>query len=180
MVRIDDYREKVVGLRPVYTNLGNNTEILLDSGEVLLDNRGLKAVQKTLAQSYAIDLIAQRRNLEQRLNKKGILPFYLSENRVFVPLKMRRAIADHDIVCGYLDVRYLKIVVEKDKSCRAMLSSGQIIEIVSSLETANRNKDLGKTLLEELQKASDLDEEQAVATARFLIRTLKSLIGKVV
>jgi len=29
--------------------------------------------------------------------------------------------------------------------------------------------------LEELQKSADLDEEYAVATARFLIRTLKSI-----
>lgn len=175
MVRVDDYREKVVGLRPVYTNCGNNTEILLDSGEVLLDERGLKAVQRSLAQSYAIDLNAQRRNLEQRLNKKGVLPFYLSESRVFIALKMRRALADHDMVYGFVDVRYLKIEAEKGKSCRALLTSGQAMEILSNPDTANRSKDLGKALLEELQKSADLDEEHAVATARFLIRTLKSI-----
>lgn len=175
---INDYRDKVVGLRPVYTNCGNNTEILLDTGEVLLDKRGLKAVLRSLAQSYAIDLNAQRKNLEQQLSKKGNLPFYLNPSRIFVPLKMRRALADHDMVYGYVDVRYLVIAAEKGKSCQAILSSGQVIEIFSNPDTANRCKDLGKALLDDLQKSADLDEEQAVATARFLIRTLKAIAAK--
>jgi len=175
MVRVEDYREKVVGLRPVYTDLGNSTELLMVSGEVLLDKRGLKTVVKSLAQSYAVDLNAQRRNLEQRLNKKGPMPFYLSGERIFVPLKMRRALTDHDLVNGYVDVRYLKIEKEKGKSCRALLSSGQVLEIFSNTDTANKSKEQGKSLLEEMQTLTDLDEEQAVATARFLIRTLKKL-----
>jgi hypothetical protein len=177
-VRVEDYREEVIGLRPVYTETGNATELFLASGKVLLDKRGQKSVIKALARAYAIDLTAQRQALQIRLGCKGMLPFHLDEKRVFVPLKLRRARVENDQVNGYMDVRYIKIEGNKGGGCRVLLSTGQVLEVLSSIDTANRSKHLGERLLEEMQPVLDLEEEQAVAAARFLVRTLKDIAAR--
>ena len=178
MVKVEDYREQVIGLRPVYTDIGNSTEVFLVSGEVLLDKRGLKSVIKSLVKAYAIDLKSQRQDLELRLKRKGPLPFYLNQERIFIPLKMRRAVTDNDRVNGYIDVRHLKIEGRKDGSCTALISTGQVIEVFNNIDSAIKSKEIGKFLLEEMQIAVDIDEKQAVAATLFLINTLKAIVDR--
>lgn len=160
--QLEKIKDDVIGLQPVYTDTGNATVIYLRRGEVA-DSRGMHAVLASLARTYAIDLAAQRSQLELRLHRQGVMPFYLREGRVFVPLKMRKAVAERDAVYGYVDVRCMGEVEEHGKrSCVLLLQDGRQIEILSNRSTVEQSRVMGRRLLEMLQGEKHTDPEEAL------------------
>lgn len=175
--RVEQVRDTVIGLRPVYTERGNATELWLASGELLVDRRGVKSTLMALARSYAVDLKAQRRQLEQLIQRNGVFPFYLGR-RVFVPIKMRQAITENDSVYGYLDSEYIMdIKGGKGRGCRLLLTTGDSIEALSSRATALKSWYLGLNLQKELGKADDnnQDEQIIMQSVLTLCRSLKEM-----
>lgn len=156
-VQLEKIKDDIIGLQPVYTDTGNATIIYLRHGEAV-DSRGLRAVMSSLARTYAIDLTAQHNQLKQRLHRQGVMPFYLAPERVFVPLKMRRALAGKDAVYGYVDVRCMGAVLPGgQRSCRLQLMDGREIEILSHRSTVEQSRVLGRSLLEMLQSGRQID-----------------------
>mgnify|MGYP000913806302 FL=1 len=175
--RVEQVRDVVIGLRPVYTDRGNATELWLDSGEMLVDRRGVKSVLTALAKSYAIDLKAQRRQLEQIIQRSGVFPFYL-ERRVFVPIKMRKALTENDSVYGYLNTEYIMdIKGGKGRGCQVLLATGDSIEALSSRATAEKSWYLGLNLQKELgtDNNNDQDEQMIMESVLTLCRSLKEM-----
>jgi len=177
-VKIEKIRDDIIALRPVYTDTGNATEIWLASGEILLDDRGLKSVLGALARTYAIDLQAQRLGQEQNLHRSGVLPFHLGARRVFIPLKMRRAITENDMVYGYIDLHYLDEIHQGDaRDCRVHLTTGQDMELLSSAATAFKSRHMGMMLLESLDSctANEEEEREIINVVLSLIRCFKEI-----
>ncbi|NLX02293.1 MAG: hypothetical protein GXY40_07160 [Syntrophomonadaceae bacterium] len=175
--RVEQVRDTVIGLRPVYTERGNATELWLASGETLMDRRGVKSTLMALARSYAVDLKAQRRQLEQLIQRNGVFPFYLG-SRVFVPIKMRQAITENDSVYGYLDSEYIMdIKGGKGRGCRLLLTTGDTIEAFSSRATALKSWYLGLNLHKELGTADDNDQDEQIImqSVLTLCRNLKEM-----
>jgi len=175
--RVEQVRDTVIGLRPVYTERGNATELWLASGELLVDRRGVKSTLMALARSYAVDLKAQRRQLEQLIQRSGVFPFYLGR-RVFVPIKMRQAITENDSVYGYLDSEYIMdIKGGKGRGCRLLLTTGDSIEAFSSRATALKSWYLGLNLQKELGTDDDnnQDEQIIMQSVLTLCRSLKEM-----
>lgn len=161
-VQLEKMKDEIIGLRPVYTDTGNATIIYLRQGEVE-DSRGMRAVLTSLARIFAIDLTAQRSQLEFRLHRRGVMPFYLGEDRVFVPLKMRKAVTARDSVYGYVDVRCMGDVdVYGKRSCVLRLQDGRQIEIMSHRSTVEQCRVMGRSLLEMLQGEKHTDPEEAL------------------
>lgn len=176
--KVEQLRDQVIGLRPVYTERGNATELWLVSGEILVDHRGVKSVITALARSYALDLKAQRKQLGQLLNRSMILPFYLGQ-RVFVPLKMRKALAGNDMVYGYFDGEYIEdIQGGKFRECRVLLKTGDELECFSSETTAKKSLHLGLDLQKALEGNNDdeRDEQQVMEAVRALYRSFKEIM----
>lgn len=148
-MKAEQVRDNIIGLRPVYSEIGNSTELILDSGEILLDRRGLSSVIKALARCYALDLKAQRQNIiRMGLGRKGILPFYLGNDRVFIALKMRNEVTGKDSVYGYVDVNCTGEPEEDDdKNCRVTLTNGVEIQVFSRPMSVISSLHMGKKLL---------------------------------
>jgi hypothetical protein len=178
--RVEQVRDVVIGLRPVYTDQGNDTELWLASGELLIDRRGVKSVLTALAKSHAIDLKAQRQQLRGLIQRNGVFPFYLGK-RVFVPIKMRKAITENDSVYGYLDTKYIMdIKGGKGRGCQILLTTGSSIEVFSSQKTAKQSLHLGSELQKELNTADDNDrfEEMIIEFASTLCHGLKEMLQR--
>lgn len=179
-LELEKIRDEIIGLRPVYTDTGNSTIIYLLKGEVM-DTRGIRTVLNRLARSYAIDLVAQRKQLKQRLNRYGVMPFYLSDERIFVPLKMRKPVAHKDIVYGYVDVRYMRdVAAGEGQNCRLLLKSGHSIAILSSSDRVLQAQHMGQRLLQVFQEENPRDpgERIVVEAGLFLHNTLKGIAQK--
>ena len=87
--RVEQVRDDVIVLRPVYLYGANATEIWLKNGEILFDKRGIKGVVKAVGRTYMIDFSAQKKKVAELLQRTAIVPFYIDAQRVFVPVKMR-------------------------------------------------------------------------------------------
>lgn len=172
---MEQFRDEVIVLRPVYTDRGNATEMWLKSGEVLQDMRGMKAVLSALAGIYAVDLKAQHKQLREFLNHGGSLPVYLGR-RVFIPLKMRRAITENDAVYGYVDLDCIKGLdgSKKERSCWVGLKNGQDIKLCSTLATAVSSRHLGEKVAEWL-KSEQADKEEEIKVMEPLLKLVQSL-----
>ena len=178
---MENIRDEIIGMRPIYTELGNETQLYLREGEVI-DGRGLQAVKRALMHSYEIDQCAQRQHMADRLNRQGILPFYLNKQRVFVPLKMRRAVAARDSVYGYIDLREIGQVQPDGKNaCRLYLQDGRQIPILSHEKTVSHIKEKGFSLLESLQDKPDSDPgaQSFIDGNRYVINLLQEINHKI-
>lgn len=178
-MKVEQVRDEVMGLRPVYSEIGNATDILLKSGEVLRDRRILNSVIKALAAAYAIDLKAQRKNLREMLGRKGILPFYLGAGRVFIPLKMRRAVTDNDTVYGYVDLAYMgDPQAGTGKECLMNLSNGLQLQVLSSQATVHGALYAGKAAraVFEPYKGGDDQQEQIMEAGRVFTCVLAQML----
>lgn len=176
--RVEQLREQVVGLRPVYSSTGNSTEVLMLEGHSISERRGLKSSISALARSYAVDLAAQRSMVRTWLGKQTLVPFYLSAQRVFIPLKMRQSRAGNDETYGYLDVRLVQDIKElARRRCQVVLENGIVLEILSGKSTVLQSQHNGQrllTLLGNIENTAD-DEDNAVESARWMVRTLKKI-----
>lgn len=176
-MQLEKIKEEIVGLRPVYTDTGNATIIYLRRGEAV-DSRGMRSIMTALARIYAIDLAAQRSQLEMRLHRQAMIPFYLGPERVFVPLKMRRAMAEKDAVYGYVDVRCMGEVVDCGRrTCRLQLLDGREMEILSNRSTVEQCRVMGRSLLEMLkgERHTDPEEELMVGAVMHVHRMFRVL-----
>lgn len=175
--RLEEIKDSIIALQPVYTATGNATRIFLYEGDKP-DARGIRSVLAALARIYAIDLPAQRKNLAMRLNRFGVLPFHLEDDRVFIPLKMRKAAAAKDMVYGYVDVRFIgDITPAGQHGCRVSLPGERQLEILSRPSTVLQCQHMGLRLLDMLQKEKSSDpEERVFADAGiYLHKTIKGL-----
>jgi len=179
IMKVEQVRDNVIGMRPVYHEGGNATEVFLDSGEMVLDKRATASVVRALARCYAIDLVAQRKLLKNSLNRKAVFPFYLDEKRVFVPLKMRTGVTASDSIYGYVDVLYMdEVKVVEQKICEVTLVNGMELAVFSSRNTVIQNEHVGREVLALLQDGQDddnSDEVRIVESVRSLVRTLGNM-----
>lgn len=149
-VHLDKFRDDIIALRPIYNDRGKATRIYLREGEVQ-DPRDINSILIALAKLYAIDMKAQRRDMQAHLNRKGLMPFYLPKNRVFVPLKMRRPAAPKDRVYGYVDINYFGNVISLENgNCMLVLKEGCNIEILSKPKKVLQSQLMGRHLQEML------------------------------
>lgn len=175
MGKVEQLRDEVIGLRPVYCEIGNATELLLKNGTIILDKRILNSVVKALAATYAMDLKIQRKHLREMLNRKGILPFYLGDGRVFIPLKMRQAVTANDAVYGYIDLNYMSEPRPKTgKGCVLELINGIKLQVLSGQTTVRGAQHTGMAVRSSLQpdKPKDEIEELIIQAVQAIINTL--------
>lgn len=179
MIPIGKIRDEVIGVRPMYTETGNSTLLYLRSGEVL-DERSSRSVMGALFQSYGIDQKAQRRNMEDVLQRHGVMPFYIGK-RVFIPVKVRKPLAENDRVYGYVNLKYVKDVEPVGlQECILSLTDGRSIEVLSSRKTVAQSLEMGRRLQSMLPgswtRPPDEDyDEDVVRTVRGFANILVSM-----
>mgnify|MGYP000850953644 FL=1 len=158
-IKVEQIRDQVIAIRPIYSDEGDVSEIIARSGEVLLDRRKIRSVLKGLLHSYGLDIKYQRRLIRERLQRKSVMPCFLSPERVLIPLKMRRAIVSGDCVYGYVDVSSIKDIPSGGKrNCMLLLANGIILEIMSSKITVLQIQERGLKLSQLLDQAKESDE----------------------
>jgi hypothetical protein len=157
-IKVEQIRDQVIAIRPIYSDEGDVSEIIARSGEVLLDRRKIRSVLKGLLHSYGLDIKYQRRLIRERLQRKSVMPCFLSPERVLIPLKMRRAIVAGDCVYGYVDVSSIKDIPSGGKrNCVLLLTNGIILEIMSSKTTVLQIQERGLKLSQLLDQAKESD-----------------------
>ena len=182
MGKVEHLKDLVIGLRPVYSDIGNCTELLLKNGEVVLDQRILNSVMRALAASYAVDLKAQRHILQAKISRKGMLPFYLGDGRVFIPLKMRHALTEKDAVYGYIDLAYMGEPQQGvGRGCLIELCNGLQLQVMSPPVTVHGARYFGLAALDLLQPFKDEAalEAMVMQTIRIIIDAISRRVQQI-
>ena len=181
LTKVELVRDEIIGFKPNYSDIGDVTELLMSDGLAEMDKRTLKSVRRAFAASYAVDLTAQRKGLRSRLGKGAGMLFHI-DDRVFIPVKMRRAISENDATYGYVDVEYIAAVEETDRNrCRLRLINGLELQVYSMKSTLLGSAETGRELLRLLRQDSDkIDprEELVLGGVRVLIGYLQSTLEK--
>lgn len=90
-------------LVPIYDEHGGNvTEVHLDDGRVLIDQRKTCSVVNSLAKVFAVSVGGARKKYSKLVNRKLSVPIPLHQDLVLVPVKMRKPIAREDGAWGYV------------------------------------------------------------------------------
>ena len=174
-VKIDTIRDEVIGLRPIYCEHGDITELYTVNGEVRLDRRSIRSVRKAFLRSYAIDPAAQAEIVKTWIGRAGAVPFYIDNRRVFVALKMRKAISSNDVSYGYLDVKFIEDVITESENLMVKLTDGTCLPLCCTYNTAAQTLFLGKQLLASLENDVNNDEEIIIQAVQIFISRLKEL-----
>lgn len=149
---IEKIREQVTGIVPCYETSGDITMIITEHGDSLWERRSLNSVKKALARSYLLDLPEQNRQLRVLFNRRKMLPFYLNPERVFIPIKVRRARIKNDSCYAYIDWRYVKAEANNDtKGTIIGISDRLSLQSLSSHGSVIQNLHRGRQLYELLQ-----------------------------
>lgn len=174
-IKIDTIRDEVIGLRPIYCEYGDITELYTVNGEVRLDRRSIRSVRKAFLRSYAIDQAAQAEVVKTRIGRAGAVPFYIDTRRVFVALKMRKAISSNDVSYGYLDINFIENVISESETLTVKLIDGTCLPLYCTYNTAVQTIYLGRQLLASLENNINNDEEIIIQAVQILVSRLKEL-----
>ncbi|MGI6434100.1 MAG: hypothetical protein ACOX0F_01840 [Syntrophomonadaceae bacterium] len=176
---IEKIKEQVIGIVPSYEARGDVTMVLTDQGDALWERRSLNAVRRALARCYLLDLREQNRQVRGLFKRRKILPFYLSPERVFIPVKVRRARIKNDCCYGYIDWRYIEAQADHDQAGTVItISNGLKLQSLGSLSNLVQNLHRGRHLYELLQhnKGRNPSGEQLLLEAARLLAGSLDLI----
>lgn len=161
ILRVEQIKDSVIVIKPVYYEQGNYTELWEANGDISLDKRSIDGVIKALARHYMLDLRVQREQLRKELQRRTVLPFYLSDRRVFVPVKMRGGTVGKDKRNGYINVSFIKKIVpatDGEGGCVVKLINDMEVDSLSPKKTVVANQHIGLELLKGLNNDAQIDE----------------------
>lgn len=175
---------QLVAVRPVYGDRGNACELWLRDGRVVLENRSIDSTLKALWRFYELDIRTQRMKVKRLLERKTALPFYLPDDRVFCPVKMRMAQAPKDRVNGYVDFAEMEELVKQDGMLSLRLKSGHKLMVLAAAETVLLGREMSCKLRRFLgckpkkKRPADQLREQAHMETRLLL-TVTEMIAAI-
>lgn len=137
-----------------------------------IDRRNVLTVRQALARSCSLDLSAQGKQMEQKFSRKYLLPFYLPDGRVFVPLKMRKPMIIGDSTYGYVELTYIKSVRKVNRQTILKLNTEIDIQLYSSSASAYSSINLGKDTLEYVSSRMHDEQEKILDALGILINKL--------
>lgn len=173
-IPIEKIKEQVIGIVPCYEESGDVTRVLTDQGDSLLERRSLLRVKNALARCYLLDLREQNRQIRRLFQRRKILPFYLSPERVLIPVKVRRARIKNDCCYGYIDWRYIEAGADHDKEGTTIkMSNGLELQSLNSPGNLIQNLHRGRQLYELLQH----NEGQNPSGEQLLLEAARLLAG---
>jgi hypothetical protein len=176
--RIENVKDKVILFRPIYTDEGNVTELFINSnGQIAtsIDYRNITSVRPAFARSFALDLSAQGQILKEKFNRHFPLPFYLPDNRVFIPLKMRKARIVGDSTYGYVDINHIQTVNQQGKAVNLTLASGLKIPLYTSATVARNNINIGKEIASTICNKEDTEEARVLEAVNIIVKKIYNI-----
>ncbi len=167
-MQLEQIKDSIIVLRPVYGPEGDNTELWTWKGKSV-DRRSVRSLKKALARLYAVDLPAQGKQVARLIDRQAVLPFYLQPERIFIPLKMRTPLCANDRCCGYVDISSVETIGGKSGRTQLVLKDGRTLDLFCTAATAAQTICLGQKLSSALQTRPSLNDEEVIAQAVLLV-----------
>lgn len=132
--------EGIMAILPVYIPMkGNCSRILTFKGETYEIDKTVRTMLIRLSKLYFIDLKAIKEYYGSILNIKNLIPIPLDKENIFIPLKVRKPICKNDGSLGYVNIKYIKGMAEKEEKTIIHLSNESTIKCLNTMETVNKH-----------------------------------------
>lgn len=165
-------------LIPEYAEgLGNCTKIKDITGERVL-NKTVKAVLKSICNEKMIDLRIAKRRSEKILGQSNLVPIYLNNDEIYIPVRIRRPRVIRDGGYGYINFCTIDKIMDK----HIVLKDNSILDYIESKRSLMKRYKMTKILLETLCEGPEvenyIEKEMKSPATREDILFLVNEIGK--
>lgn len=149
---------EIEAMLPVYVkDRGNCTEIITIEASYI-QSATIETCIKKLADYYNISLYHNRVNYGKELDITNKVPVVINENLVYIYINVREPMFIHDAAFGYIDLKTIKQIYQKDGYAVILMNSGRIIQTrqsMKSLRKAILNGRLAKDIYREKHKINN-------------------------
>lgn len=129
---------KIDALLPIYVDdIGNCTEII-SAGESYLKTVTIDTCIKNLADFYNISLYHNRVNYGTELGITNKVPLVINDELIYIYINVRKPKFSHDSAYGFIDVKSIAEIYEKNKNAVIQMKSGRIIETRQSVASLKK------------------------------------------
>lgn len=136
--------ERIEVLIPKYEeNMGNCTKVITDNDEILV-HKSIKSCINNLADDYNINLRSIRKNYGKELGIKNKVPIIINYYMIYVPFKARKPLCKNDTASGYININYIKDVIERNHHGIFITEHDEEIITLQRKEVLNKEIILGK------------------------------------
>ncbi|AFS77315.1 hypothetical protein Curi_c02350 [Gottschalkia acidurici 9a] len=139
------YKNGIMALIPTYIEMiGDSTKVITKNSNEYYIYKSIRAIINLLARYNHIDLKETRRFYGNKIGCKNLIPIPFSKENIFAPIKVRAAISKNDSSFGYINIKYIEKIKEKDELGVIYLNDGVQIDTYQRLETVEKHIRNGK------------------------------------
>ena len=139
------YKNGIIALIPTYIEMiGDSTKVIAKNSSEHYIYKSIRAIINFLARYNHIDLKETRKFYGNKIGCKNLIPIPFSKENIFAPIKVRAAISKNDSSFGYVNIKYIEKIKEKDELGVIYLNGGIQIDTHQRLETVEKHIRNGK------------------------------------
>lgn len=139
-------KKDIMAIVPKYIQNKGNCTLIYTKSEVIEVNKSIKTVIRNICKYYHLDLRASNDTYGKLLCARKNPPVPFTSNDIFILVKTRKPIGQHDGAHGYVKIDSIDKIVyksERDRYPCIILASGQSIEALCTMGTLNKNMSNG-------------------------------------
>ncbi|MBC8587513.1 competence protein ComK [Paratissierella segnis] len=142
---MEDFVTKdIMAVVPVYVADRGNCTIIYAEDENITTNSSVRNIIKRLCTHYHLDRVASNKYFGNLIQVKNGVPLPLTRDRIFIQLKVRRAIGHCDGTMGYFNLDSIKSVKGMENDAFVILKNGTEIKCVSALSNIKKHMKNGE------------------------------------
>ena len=131
--------EDPVCLRPRYLEgQGDVTELMASDKSIRVVSKTVKTVLRNFFIEACVDRLAVRKRASEITGRDLLVPLYLNERSLFVPLKMRRPKTPGDSCYGYVNYFAVESVGLDEGLCQVRFKNGTTVPLLSGVSAARK------------------------------------------
>lgn len=165
-------------LIPEYVEgFGNCTKVKGTTGEQVL-SKTVKSALKSICAEKMIDFRIAKRKAEKILGQCNLIPIYINNNEIYIPVRIRRPIVIRDGGYGYINFCTIEKIMDK----YIVLKDNSILDYIESKRSLLKRYKMAKILIDNLCEGAEvetyMENELKSPATREDIMFLVSEIGK--
>jgi len=114
-------------------NLGDGCKVKDEKGERVVDIK-ITSLLKSILKERMLDFREIKRKSKRILNQRNIIPLYIGDGEILLPIKVRKPKVLRDEVYGYVNFYF----IDKIEDGQIILKDGQVINYLESKRALSR------------------------------------------
>lgn len=156
--------KRLLAIIPEYIDQMGDCTIIYSMGEEpLIVEKSIRTVLKNIGKELMVDLREIKRRYGLLVSSPNLVPIPLSQDDIFIPLKVRKPLCRNDRAFGYINLKYIKDVKTETESTIIVLKDGTSIECLCSHQTVQKQLKNARVVKEcYLKRSINVAEDETI------------------